>query len=146
MRTKELTKGAIQGLVLISLLIAVSDVKGEENFMKLCGREFIRAVVFTCGGSRWRRHLIDDPQDLFEDRKSHLHLPRENSDSTEPLEYGIQNLEPMREETLNNKPQSQRDLRGTRQKSIQERREVVSLLTTSCCSIGCSEKDISSLC
>ncbi|XP_026511647.1 insulin-like peptide INSL5 [Terrapene carolina triunguis] len=139
-------KGAIQGLVLISLLIAVSDVKGEENFMKLCGREFIRAVVFTCGGSRWRRHLIDDPQDLFEDRKSHLHLPRENSDSTEPLEYGIQNLEPMREETLNNKPQSQRDLRGTRQKSIQERREVVSLLTTSCCSIGCSEKDISSLC
>ncbi|XP_024068946.1 insulin-like peptide INSL5 [Terrapene carolina triunguis] len=139
-------KGAIQGLVLISLLIAVSDVKGEENFMKLCGREFIRAVVFTCGGSRWRRHLIYDPQDLFEDRKSHLHLPRENSDSTEPLEYGIQNLEPMREETLNNKPQSQRDLRGTRQKSIQERREVVSLLTTSCCSIGCSEKDISSLC
>ncbi|XP_065264975.1 insulin-like peptide INSL5 [Emys orbicularis] len=139
-------KGAIQGLVLISLLIAVSDVKGEENFMKLCGREFIRAVVFTCGGSRWRRHLIDDPQDLFEDRGSHLHLPRENSDSTEPLEYGIQNPESMREETLNNKPQSQRDLRGTRQKSIQERREVVSLLTTSCCSIGCSEKDISSLC
>lgn len=23
--------------------------------VKLCGREFIRAVIFTCGGSRWRR-------------------------------------------------------------------------------------------
>ncbi|CAM4593838.1 unnamed protein product [Lepidochelys olivacea] len=139
-------KGAILGLVLISLLIAVSDVKGEGNYMKLCGRDFIRAVVFTCGGSRWRRHLTDDPKDLFEDRERHLHLPHGNSDSTEPLEYGIQNPEPMREETLNIKPQPERDLRGTRQKSIQKRREVVSLLSTSCCSIGCSERDISSLC
>ncbi|XP_053319847.1 relaxin-3 [Spea bombifrons] len=24
--------------------------------VKLCGREFIRAVIFTCGGSRWRRN------------------------------------------------------------------------------------------
>ncbi|CAF96342.1 unnamed protein product, partial [Tetraodon nigroviridis] len=23
--------------------------------VKLCGRSFLRAVVFTCGGSRWRR-------------------------------------------------------------------------------------------
>ncbi|XP_062268892.1 prorelaxin H1 [Platichthys flesus] len=23
--------------------------------VKLCGREFIRAVIFTCGGSRWKR-------------------------------------------------------------------------------------------
>lgn len=26
--------------------------------VKLCGREFIRAVIFTCGGSRWRRSLM----------------------------------------------------------------------------------------
>uniref|UniRef100_A0A4W4FW70 Insulin-like domain-containing protein n=1 Tax=Electrophorus electricus TaxID=8005 RepID=A0A4W4FW70_ELEEL len=25
--------------------------------VKLCGREFIRAVIFTCGGSRWKRSL-----------------------------------------------------------------------------------------
>uniref|UniRef100_A0A8C3QPL4 Uncharacterized protein n=1 Tax=Cyanoderma ruficeps TaxID=181631 RepID=A0A8C3QPL4_9PASS len=25
----------------------------------LCGRDFIRAVVFTCGGSRWKRHLAE---------------------------------------------------------------------------------------
>ncbi|CAL1570002.1 unnamed protein product [Knipowitschia caucasica] len=28
--------------------------------VKLCGREFIRAVIFTCGGSRWRRAPIDE--------------------------------------------------------------------------------------
>nr|XP_020461634.1 relaxin-3-like [Monopterus albus] len=43
--------------------------------VKLCGREFIRAVIFTCGGSRWKRStegdldsfhwssLSDDPAD-----------------------------------------------------------------------------------
>ncbi|KAG7477050.1 hypothetical protein MATL_G00089380 [Megalops atlanticus] len=25
--------------------------------VKLCGREFIRAVIFTCGGSRWKRSV-----------------------------------------------------------------------------------------
>uniref|UniRef100_H3C030 Insulin n=1 Tax=Tetraodon nigroviridis TaxID=99883 RepID=H3C030_TETNG len=30
--------------------------------VKLCGREFIRAVIFTCGGSRWRRSPeLDSP-------------------------------------------------------------------------------------
>ncbi|XP_074850966.1 relaxin-3-like [Carettochelys insculpta] len=28
---------------------------GGEYEVKLCGREFIRAVIFTCGGSRWKR-------------------------------------------------------------------------------------------
>ncbi|KAM4634107.1 prorelaxin H1 [Polymixia lowei] len=28
--------------------------------VKLCGREFIRAVIFTCGGSRWKRSLPED--------------------------------------------------------------------------------------
>ncbi|XP_062456513.1 relaxin-3-like [Rhea pennata] len=29
--------------------------EGEGYVVKLCGREFIRAVIFTCGGSRWKR-------------------------------------------------------------------------------------------
>lgn len=28
--------------------------------VKLCGREFIRAVIFTCGGSRWKRSIDGD--------------------------------------------------------------------------------------
>ncbi|KAL8203192.1 UNVERIFIED_CONTAM: hypothetical protein K2H54_044313 [Gekko kuhli] len=31
-----------------------SKPKGAYG-MKLCGREFIRAVIFICGGSRWKR-------------------------------------------------------------------------------------------
>ncbi|XP_053144321.1 relaxin-3-like [Hemicordylus capensis] len=33
---------------------ALSPGAGEFG-VKLCGREFIRAVIFTCGGSRWKR-------------------------------------------------------------------------------------------
>lgn len=29
----------------------------RDSGVKLCGREFIRAVIFTCGGSRWRRTI-----------------------------------------------------------------------------------------
>ncbi|XP_062410644.1 prorelaxin H1 [Sardina pilchardus] len=29
----------------------------KDYGVKLCGREFIRAVIFTCGGSRWKRAL-----------------------------------------------------------------------------------------
>ncbi|RXM99653.1 Relaxin-3 [Acipenser ruthenus] len=33
--------------------------KAGEYGVKLCGREFIRAVIFTCGGSRWKRLSLD---------------------------------------------------------------------------------------
>uniref|UniRef100_A0A1A7XPK7 Relaxin 1 n=1 Tax=Iconisemion striatum TaxID=60296 RepID=A0A1A7XPK7_9TELE len=33
--------------------------------VKLCGREFIRAVIFTCGGSRWKRSTQGE-LDLFQ--------------------------------------------------------------------------------
>ncbi|KAF3702135.1 Relaxin-3 Insulin-like peptide INSL7 [Channa argus] len=33
--------------------------------VKLCGREFIRAVIFTCGGSRWKRST-EGESDLFQ--------------------------------------------------------------------------------
>lgn len=35
---------------------SVQAMEGNPTYgVKLCGREFIRAVIFTCGGSRWRR-------------------------------------------------------------------------------------------
>lgn len=34
-------------------------IHSEATTIKLCGREFVRAVVFACGGSRWRRQLGD---------------------------------------------------------------------------------------
>ncbi|XP_056302050.1 prorelaxin H1 [Danio aesculapii] len=37
------------------LCVCVSADLPRDFGVKLCGREFIRAVIFTCGGSRWRR-------------------------------------------------------------------------------------------
>lgn len=35
-----------------------AEARAAPYGVKLCGREFIRAVIFTCGGSRWRRSDI----------------------------------------------------------------------------------------
>ncbi|XP_051536199.1 relaxin-3-like [Myxocyprinus asiaticus] len=47
-----------------SVCVRVSTIQVElaRDFgVKLCGREFIRAVIFTCGGSRWRRETDYSP-------------------------------------------------------------------------------------
>lgn len=52
-------KAAILTLaLLVALLGGAQATDGHPIYgVKLCGREFIRAVIFTCGGSRWRRSL-----------------------------------------------------------------------------------------
>uniref|UniRef100_A0A672KR88 Relaxin-3-like n=1 Tax=Sinocyclocheilus grahami TaxID=75366 RepID=A0A672KR88_SINGR len=45
-------------VLLVCVCVCVSAERADlsRDFgVKLCGREFIRAVIFTCGGSRWRR-------------------------------------------------------------------------------------------
>lgn len=44
-------------LAMCLLLAEVRAYDGPSYGVKLCGREFIRAVIFTCGGSRWRRSI-----------------------------------------------------------------------------------------
>ncbi|KAI4891916.1 hypothetical protein NFI96_029998 [Prochilodus magdalenae] len=61
--------------MLLWAVCSVSQVQAEAKTVKLCGREFIRAVVYTCGGSRWRRLLtpqnmegfLNGEQNSFED-------------------------------------------------------------------------------
>lgn len=43
--------------VLASLLACLPWTEAAQIPMKLCGREFLRAIIYTCGGSRWRRSL-----------------------------------------------------------------------------------------
>lgn len=43
--------------LLLLAVVQVEQVRAEVKAVKLCGREFLRAVVYTCGGSRWRRFL-----------------------------------------------------------------------------------------
>ncbi|XP_019387200.1 PREDICTED: insulin-like peptide INSL5 [Crocodylus porosus] len=135
-------KGTILALVLFFALVAASEVKGEGSFMKLCGRDFVRAVVFTCGGSRWKRHLSDYPH-LSE---KYLHLAHGSNNYPESLGYRDQESESLNEEIPNTKTESERDLTVVRQMPMAEKRDVAALLITSCCSIGCTERDISSLC
>ncbi|KAM9483074.1 insulin-like peptide INSL5 [Clarias gariepinus] len=47
-------------LLLLWAVCSVVQVQAEVKAVKLCGREFIRAVVYTCGGSRWRRLLTPE--------------------------------------------------------------------------------------
>lgn len=41
--------------LLCVLCVALVETQPNANTVKLCGRSFLRAVVFACGGSRWRR-------------------------------------------------------------------------------------------
>ncbi|XP_072260323.1 relaxin-3-like [Pyxicephalus adspersus] len=62
------------------LRVQRSPVSGTEYGVKLCGREFIRAVIFTCGGSRWKRLPVETPE---EEQKQSVILRRDNlQDST----------------------------------------------------------------
>ncbi|XP_065120760.2 insulin-like peptide INSL5 [Paramisgurnus dabryanus] len=49
-------------VLLLWVVCSVSEVQAQVRTVKLCGREFIRAVVYTCGGSRWRR--LSSVQDM----------------------------------------------------------------------------------
>ncbi|XP_048054436.1 insulin-like 5a [Megalobrama amblycephala] len=49
-------------VLLLCAVCSVSVMQADVRAVKLCGREFIRAVVYTCGGSRWRR--FSSPQDM----------------------------------------------------------------------------------
>ncbi|XP_047443515.1 insulin-like 5a [Mugil cephalus] len=57
----------MRALVVLPLLLCavacVGQVRADVKAVKLCGREFLRAVVYTCGGSRWRRVLSEPDMD-----------------------------------------------------------------------------------
>ncbi|XP_060890573.1 insulin-like 5a [Labrus mixtus] len=67
--------------LLLSAALQVQQVRAEVKAVKLCGREFLRAVVYTCGGSRWRRFLTETDMDVPGDRSSLEDLSSINSGS-----------------------------------------------------------------
>uniref|UniRef100_A0A8C5SWZ8 Insulin-like domain-containing protein n=1 Tax=Laticauda laticaudata TaxID=8630 RepID=A0A8C5SWZ8_LATLA len=127
-------------VVLVGLLfLCVMAIPSEATTIKLCGREFIRAVVFACGGSRWRRQLGDPfSEGLIGE---HINCPnvyangnyieKSKSQSNELIQYYME---------------SEKDLQDKQQKSVQKRNEDVVQLTITCCTIGCSANTINSLC
>ncbi|KAK5859529.1 hypothetical protein PBY51_021081 [Eleginops maclovinus] len=47
-------------LLLCTLSVAHVQTQDNTNTLRLCGRALMRAVVYTCGGSRWRRVMGEE--------------------------------------------------------------------------------------
>ncbi|XP_013980954.1 relaxin-3 [Salmo salar] len=75
-------------LVCVGTLLMCASTQSllRDNGMKLCGREFIRAVIFTCGGSRWKRSLDEDLDLLYSSSHSDV---REGEDSRLNWPHGL---------------------------------------------------------
>uniref|UniRef100_H3AXF1 Insulin-like 5a n=1 Tax=Latimeria chalumnae TaxID=7897 RepID=H3AXF1_LATCH len=145
--------------LLVTVLVTVSEVKGEGMFVKLCGREFIRAVIYTCGGSRWRRLLDEPPQELpgitisffFINLICFLfHLA--TILKWHSIQYKINrliyslNTRMQNEDFFSHRPHFVEELLETAQNSARKRRDLNQILTTACCQWGCSKKELISLC
>ncbi|KAK3552815.1 hypothetical protein QTP86_022564 [Hemibagrus guttatus] len=139
-------------LAVCLLLAGVRAYDGPSYGVKLCGREFIRAVIFTCGGSRWKRSIMstDDLSiDLFgsdiRDAAEGLVLPSPQKfslqDDNEPVPF----LEMVRGRQVAsefNRPArsiiSDEVLEALRTSS-RKGRDVVVGLSNACCKWGCSK-------
>nr|XP_060616886.1 relaxin-3 [Anolis sagrei ordinatus] len=130
----------VLGVLLLEMRLG-SEARTPPYGVKLCGREFIRAVIFTCGGSRWRRagnlaalHGGDSAETFIATSSSNewdpVHVPpKELSDY-----YGS-----WRGQQSQNSPEEIWALdRGSR--------DVMAGLSNACCKWGCSKSEISSLC
>ncbi|KAM4722952.1 insulin-like peptide INSL5 [Rhinophrynus dorsalis] len=132
-------------MVLLLLTIQkFSEVKSDSQFVKLCGREFIRAVIYTCGGSRWRRLLSEQPQDI-PDKDNYFGVYNGRTELTEPLEYQLHKMNSQSDDVFQ-QVESLGELWDKEKKPVEERRDLNELLTTACCKNGCKKKDLSSLC
>ncbi|XP_026787965.3 relaxin-3b [Pangasianodon hypophthalmus] len=150
----------------LSLLVALAcRAQANEGHpiygVKLCGREFIRAVIFTCGGSRWRRSvgMPGETGDLASDFFSTHDDEASDSWSSQlipHLSYKAQ-ADPEVDGLASEGPDSLAFIRPARslisdevlealRTSDRKGRDVVVGLSNACCKWGCSKSEISSLC
>ncbi|XP_051993046.1 relaxin-3-like [Xyrauchen texanus] len=136
--------------LLVALVGSTQATEGHPFYgVKLCGREFIRAVIFTCGGSRWRRSL-DVSGDLSSDLLSAHNDEASESWSTNPITGPSSGWAGEGQEG----PVFSRPARSLISEEVLEAlrtsdrkgRDVVVGLSNACCKWGCSKSEISSLC
>ncbi|XP_060697684.1 relaxin-3-like [Hemiscyllium ocellatum] len=168
----------IINLLLTSFPVSVlsQSLRSGESGVKLCGRQFIRAIIYTCGGSRWKR-LLDDQNDPFQ-----ISADKDYSkemDSMRNLQRifgsdGNQETEPSYADQVFDEYNNQydqapgdfseyiRQIDGGSNKdhafastlvqhlpwarSIRKKREASTGMSSKCCTYGCTKKDISILC
>ncbi|XP_054889437.1 relaxin-3-like [Poeciliopsis prolifica] len=114
-------RSSLQLGVLLCCLLCAADLRAEEsrNSMRLCGRALVRALVFTCGGSRWRRQLEEEeekgflPDDFWEVNGEESHFVK--TGERPGMDQG-------------------------------HRRDQDQALITTCCQQGCRRNELSMLC
>ncbi|KAM4708302.1 insulin-like 3 [Discoglossus pictus] len=127
----------------------------SPNFgMKLCGREFIRTVVMSCGGSRWKRYSPEPGQerdnpyrellnwlnsDFVEDPESlNMLYDEQRSKDASP---GLQDLsmEQLRGSLYD-------PLMGEEQQDVRLRTKRSTGPAGSCCQRGCTKTELMKFC
>ncbi|XP_067298694.1 relaxin-3b [Pseudorasbora parva] len=146
--------------LLVALLGGAQATDGHPMYgVKLCGREFIRAVIFTCGGSRWRRSVDVSAGDLSSDLLS-THDDEASDSWADPILPGLPFRPRPDSEALawstqgHESPVFSRPVRSLISEEVLEAlrssdrkgRDVVVGLSNACCKWGCSKSEISSLC
>uniref|UniRef100_A0A3P9KVI5 Relaxin 1 n=1 Tax=Oryzias latipes TaxID=8090 RepID=A0A3P9KVI5_ORYLA len=131
--------------------------------VKLCGREFIRAVIFTCGGSRWKRSTNGDLDPLDwsslseETAEDDPQTWQQLSDSRSPLpalpSYSLTDLLSLfrstgdREQPPLRRHAASEEERGNEQRLTSKKKRNFSLgVAGMCCNQGCTKNDIGRLC
>ncbi|CAI5675166.1 relaxin-3a [Oreochromis niloticus] len=139
----------------VCLLVAGVQPMDDPTYgVKLCGREFIRAVIFTCGGSRWKRSLgsLDASEDPFTSPQDELSESLNHNFAVESLLQ--RNTDPSSASRDNQEGVFSRSTRSfiteeileALRKADRKGRDVVVGLSNACCKWGCSKSEISSLC
>lgn len=148
-------------------------VMPRDYGVKLCGREFIRAVIFTCGGSRWRRSTEGDLDSFtVEDNQPTWLSGAELTDNRSPLPHivpsssladllalygavGERQLQPLSDPGLLQRSWPSSAVLGEQDGSPSaavwsipsKRKRNFSLgVAGMCCSQGCTKNDIGRLC
>lgn len=127
----------LPALLLCSLYVAKIQTQENTNTLKLCGRAFVRAVVYTCGGSRWRRLTGDE--DLLDSREYESHSS---------INFDVKDLTYVQINCWLFLAGSRESKLMTTFGSVMERsqRDQNQALISVCCSLGCRKSDLSRLC
>ncbi|XP_051851149.1 insulin-like peptide INSL5 [Antechinus flavipes] len=128
-------KVSVWALFFLSALVAISGARGKE-VLKVCGRDFIRAIVYTCGSSRWKRDLHNALEDGAE---GEFEAPNEYGASEDLVEPSLFSVESPAGETRTQKHRPA----GTAQR---KRQADMADLATFCCRTGCTATELSKLC
>ncbi|XP_043551019.1 relaxin-3-like [Chiloscyllium plagiosum] len=138
--------------LVISQFQLEADARKPVLGLKLCGREFIRAVIFTCGGSRWKRTGIKTAdtsgnsgylEKMMKDTNFNGWALSEDVTISEPESWRV--LVGLGGESRSRRSISD-DVLETLRSTVRKGRDVVVGLSSACCKWGCTKSEISSLC